>query len=190
MPRKDKHLTKKGIITIIVLCLCALTIYLIWGKGSLYLLNSHPKSTSSLEHNAAREEQTNATQNIEKPKEQDTRLCLLNNGKCQVTFMKDETNQEQIRISIEAIPSNIIALESVVFRAQGAELSNLTGKIVGLNMDMGETIVHFNKIDDLLYEGRAIMAPCTQEIMQYRMHLSTQDASTQSAVDFDAKRKE
>ncbi|MDL0079933.1 hypothetical protein [Helicobacter zhangjianzhongii] len=187
MAYRDKHLTKKGIITIIVLCLCALVIYLIWGKGSLYLLQSSPEPKATISKESTQDKQEDNT-----PKKQDkeSRLCMLNDGKCQVIFMQDSgEQQEHIKVSIEAIPRNIISLESVVFRVEGAELSNLTGKIIGLNMDMGETIVRFNKVDDLLYEGRAIMASCTQEVMQYRMYLSTQDGATE-AVDFDAKRKE
>lgn len=186
MPRKDKHLTKKGVITILVVCLCALAIYLIWGRGSLYLLQ--PKADSKPKHKKQSVQEDESRQ----APEDLMRLCMLNAGKCQVIFTKTNHStqeQEQIRVFVQAIPSNIVSMESVVFRVEGADFTSLSGSIVGLNMDMGETIVRFHKVDDELYEGRAIMASCTEETMQYRMRLSSEDTDSATSVDFDAKRK-
>ena len=162
-------------------------IYLIWGRGSLYLLQHKADSKPKHKEQSAQEDESRqAPQDL-------VRLCMLNAGKCQVVFTKFNPNtqkQEQISVFVQAIPSNIVSMESVVFRVEGADFTLLSGSIVGLNMDMGETIVRFRKVDDELYEGRAIMASCTEETMQYRMQLSSQDTDSATSVDFDAKRKE
>lgn len=189
MARKHKHLTKKGLITLLVLGLCALVMYFTWGRGSLYMfkpeskvLEPLPKSaqnTQSVQERGDDEPQTRA------------RLCMLNFGSCPLTFVQQESSPEsnkQISASIQAIPSDITSLESVVFRVQGEDFSQLRAVIFGLNMDMGEVVVQFHKVDDKLYEGRAILTSCTGEVMQYRMELETNHGS--AAVDFDAKRKE
>ena len=185
MARKHKHLTKKGLITLSVLGLCALVMYFTWGRGSLYMLQSQSKAlkpqsklAQSVQGRGDDEPQTRA------------RLCMLNFGSCPLTFVQQESSPEsnkQISASIQAIPNDITSLESVVFRVQGEDFSQLRAVIFGLNMDMGEVVVQFHKVDDKLYEGRAILASCTEEVMQYRMELETNHGS--AAVDFDAKRK-
>lgn len=185
MARKHKHIARKGLITLLVLSLCILVVYFTWGKGSLYMLMPESKAKSQLKSaQTAQERDDNEPQTR-------ARLCMLNHGKCPLTFISHEPNPEsnmQISASIQAIPNDIISLESVVFRVQGAEFSRLRAVIVGLNMDMGEVEVIFHKVDDELYEGRVILASCTEALMQYRMLLEADDSN--AAVDFDAKRKE
>lgn len=194
MPQHN-HILRKTLITLLVSLLCIVVVYFTWGRGSLYMLKpesspsqkSEQKAQKSAKATENRSQQERDDEHDESDPEKPARLCMLNSGKCPLSFTKQEAGK-QIVADIEAIPSNIISLESIVFRVHGAEFSQLRAVISGLNMDMGDVEVVFHKVDDELYEGRAILASCTEEIMQYRMHLESGESS--AAVDFDAKRKE
>lgn len=176
---KRKHQIKKAIITLCVALLCALIMFLAWGNGS-------PYSLEEMISGSAKRKNINQSQQ-DKPR---LRQCMLNSGICKLALPKRSHAQEQDQnIEIEASPRDIYALESVVFKVRGATSRELEGRIYGLNMDMGEISVHFRRLEDGSFEGKATMSSCTEEVMEYRMALFDEHGMLEKGVDFDAKRK-
>lgn len=175
---KRKHQIKKAIITLGVALLCALIMFLAWGRGTPYALKE-------MIIGGSKRQTSQDTQ--DRPR---TRQCMLNKGVCKLALPKRSHAQEQDQnIEIEATPRDIYALESVVFKVRGATSRELEGRIYGLNMDMGEVSVHFRRLEDGSFEGKATMSSCTEEVMEYRMALFDEHGMLEKGVDFDAKRK-
>lgn len=146
-----------------------------------------------------------AEEEDDKPK----RNCLLNRRVCDLKLAGDSPqarrtrakearksgstevvmpNSDPIEITVEMIPKSVRALKNTTFRVEGADFRALEGRLVGVNMDMGTTIITFKKTGENRYDGKFIPSVCIEEVMQYSLKLYDEGQDLGFAVDFDIYR--
>lgn len=133
-------------------------------------------------------------------KEKPSRHCMLNAGVCEVIAINRKGDQVPLRVW--ATPNSFPVLEPITFYVayNGAQptmlesgiptnnptQNNLVANIYGLNMNMGTINITLAPNNKGIYEGKAILASCTQGVMQYQISFY---GDYEFYVDFDVIRK-
>ena len=97
-------------------------------------------------------------------------------------------NNDPLEITVEMFPKTVRPLKNTTFRMEGADFRALEGRLEGVNMDMGTTIITFKKTGENRYEGKFIPSVCIEEVMQYSLKLYDEGRDLGFAVDFDIYR--
>lgn len=175
--------------------------------------SSFTATTESIAHSITNVSQRlkSNPKNVQTEEEDDKqkRNCLLNRRVCDFKLAGDSPqarrtrakearksgstevvmpNSDPLEITIEMIPKSVRALKNTTFRVEGADFRALEGRLVGVNMDMGTTIITFKKTGENRYEGKFIPSVCIEEVMQYSLNLYDEGQDLGFVVDFDIYR--
>lgn len=175
--------------------------------------SSFTTTTESIAHSITNVSQRlkSNPKNVQTEEEDDKqkRNCLLNRRVCDFKLAGDSPqarrtrakearksgstevvmpNSDPLEITIEMIPKSVRALKNTTFRVEGADFRALEGRLVGVNMDMGTTIITFKKTGENRYEGKFIPSVCIEEVMQYSLNLYDEGQDLGFVVDFDIYR--
>ncbi|MGX3044489.1 hypothetical protein [Helicobacter sp. T3_23-1056] len=199
------HNNKFAIIAGIMI-VCAIVIFAIRN-------GSFDASAESIAHSISNVSQKlKNSQKVAKQNEEDDkpkRNCLLNRRVCDLKLAGDTPqarrtrakeakeadstevlmpNNDPLAVTVEMIPKSVRPLKTITFRVEGADFRALEGRLVGLNMDMGTTIITFKKSGNNRYDGKFIPSVCIEEVMEYSLKLYDEGRDLGFAVDFDMYR--
>lgn len=108
--------------------------------------------------------------------------CDLNEQACEYEFKGQKVRVEFKEKPIQALVENELLVENL------GQFKNLSAKIYGLNMYMGDVVPHFEKMNQHSYKANVVPSACVIDTMRFRVEFFDKEKPIQFYFDFDIKR--
>lgn len=108
--------------------------------------------------------------------------CDLNEKPCEYEFKGRKVRVEFKEKPIQALIENELFVENL------GEYKNLSAKIYGLNMYMGDVVPSFERVGQNSYKASVVPSACVIETMRFRVEFFDKKKPVEFYFDFDIKR--
>lgn len=108
--------------------------------------------------------------------------CDLNEKACEYEFKGRKVRVEFKEKPIQALVENELFVENL------GKYENLSAKIYGLNMYMGDVVPHFERAGQNSYKANIVPSACVLETMRFRVEFFDKEKPIKFYFDFDIKR--
>lgn len=108
--------------------------------------------------------------------------CDLNEKPCEYEFKGRKVRVEFKEKPIQALVENELFVENL------GEYKNLSAKIYGLNMYMGDVVPNFERTGQGSYKASVVPSACVIETMRFRVEFFDKKKPIKFYFDFDIKR--
>ena len=108
--------------------------------------------------------------------------CDLNVKACEYEFKGRKVRVEFKEKPVQALVENELVIENL------GEFKDLSAKIYGLNMYMGDVMPHFEHLNQNSYKANVVPSACVIDTMRFRVEFFEKEKAINFHFDFDIKR--
>lgn len=108
--------------------------------------------------------------------------CDLNVKACEYEFKGRKVRVEFKEKPVQALVENELVIENL------GEFKDLSAKIYGLNMYMGDVMPHFEYLNQNSYKANVVPSACVIDTMRFRVEFFEKEKAINFHFDFDIKR--